>query len=1016
MKIKVLFSLIFLMMITVLWPLLQQTETVPGSGMSIVTQSGDATGILPEETQIIDRDVRVDTRWQTADPAAICGDVCVSSVLQTTFAEWHLNNERVELFYDTNTPLWSYGVADLDFGFPIDMLDDGTHLAVGDDTVLKLFGNESATPTWEFPMQYTIKGVKLSITGDSVFVAYYDGVHNAAYLECYETGNTTPLWSVMLEGGMTTFTCSDDRSTLVLTQYGGGHETMWVLDAEDGTILFDAPSSNQNPPALSYDGSVIVNGDYSGYVYLYTWDDQLLTYNEQWRYHVGGGGSSAWIGGMAVSGDGSTVAVGTLVFISGGYDGEVYLFDVNSPTPRWVFEHAGDYVLDCDLTYDGEMLATAGYGPMDQSTADFMLFRRESNIPVFEINTPGSLFCVDLAEDGSFCATGGKAVHAREMGSGGTLYTIDCNLGGGFVSGMVNLDGCDDNSGVKVSVASLDDYYDYSDASGAFLIEHVPAGSYNLDYNKVGYVPGNQGVVVVEGQTTSVDDQTLYSWGAPPSNLTASQEAGPWVALNWDAPASGTVEGYNVYRKRYSIDPYPEEPLAVVGADETTYLDESAFPGVEYYYVVTAKVMTQYQTPYSNEAMGWNFDGFVTDNISVYVGSTPTIDGIISPGEWDDAFALDTSDFCGAYDNAPQPIGSVMGYYKTNADMTELYVAYINMNDTELEDHDEVALYIDDNNDGLFPEAGDDSEGNYWAAYYAAGNQLKYRPIYNTGGVGNVIFLDNPQVEVSAASGYVVYEFMIPMGNETWEITPSADNQSSLAIFVLDDNSPNANDFDGWWPFNNTDLFAPMGFGTITYGTTPQTPPAPGNLSFEILSPVGNLLQLSWDCTPINNFDHFNVYASIDGAAATVVGECYGLNYQYECGATTGVQHSIFITLVNQSGMESDPSNTVEYVTVGSGTLPPAIRTSLDGNYPNPFNPTTTIGYSLQNPAMVTLEIYNIRGQKVRTLVQGVQQAGMHTALWDGKDETQRSVSSGIYFYKMNSSGYEKARKMILLK
>lgn len=98
MKIKVLFSLIFLMMITVLWPLLQQTETVPGSGMSIVTQSGDATGILPEETQIIDRDVRVDTRWQTVDPAAICGDVCVSSVLQTTFAEWHLNNERVELF------------------------------------------------------------------------------------------------------------------------------------------------------------------------------------------------------------------------------------------------------------------------------------------------------------------------------------------------------------------------------------------------------------------------------------------------------------------------------------------------------------------------------------------------------------------------------------------------------------------------------------------------------------------------------------------------------------------------------------------------------------------------------------------------------------------------------------------------------------------------------------------------------------------------------------------------------
>ncbi|MCK4654686.1 MAG: T9SS type A sorting domain-containing protein [Candidatus Cloacimonetes bacterium] len=85
-------------------------------------------------------------------------------------------------------------------------------------------------------------------------------------------------------------------------------------------------------------------------------------------------------------------------------------------------------------------------------------------------------------------------------------------------------------------------------------------------------------------------------------------------------------------------------------------------------------------------------------------------------------------------------------------------------------------------------------------------------------------------------------------------------------------------------------------------------------------------------------------------------------------------------------------------------------------NYPNPFNPTTTISYSLKENAKVSLNIYNIKGQKVKTLVNETKPAGEHSAIWNGRDSNGNRVSSGIYFYKLKSNRYEKIKKMILIK
>jgi FlgD Ig-like domain/Right handed beta helix region len=94
----------------------------------------------------------------------------------------------------------------------------------------------------------------------------------------------------------------------------------------------------------------------------------------------------------------------------------------------------------------------------------------------------------------------------------------------------------------------------------------------------------------------------------------------------------------------------------------------------------------------------------------------------------------------------------------------------------------------------------------------------------------------------------------------------------------------------------------------------------------------------------------------------------------------------------------------------------PGAKTQLLGNFPNPFNPSTTIKFDIANKSDVELAIYNIKGQKVQTLVNGQINAGLHTVIWNGKDQNNQSVASGIYFYKLTSDSRTQTKRMMLLK
>jgi hypothetical protein len=92
------------------------------------------------------------------------------------------------------------------------------------------------------------------------------------------------------------------------------------------------------------------------------------------------------------------------------------------------------------------------------------------------------------------------------------------------------------------------------------------------------------------------------------------------------------------------------------------------------------------------------------------------------------------------------------------------------------------------------------------------------------------------------------------------------------------------------------------------------------------------------------------------------------------------------------------------------------IAIELRQNYPNPFNPVTVIEYELGRAERVALTVFNARGEHVRVLAAGVEDAGQHKIIWDGRDDAGREVGAGIYFCKIETEHFQTVKKMVLVK
>jgi len=988
---------------------LQKTITNPVTGFSVQTEQ--STTVLPVDNHFITggsgRNLNIN--WQLSDPVGIGSRTKVSASAGYTFNSWWLNNIRVSLYQNSSTPIWEQPLV-VDWEWPIDMTEDGQYIAYGVNNIVQVYETATQSLVWELTTDATtIIGLRLNLDATKIYVVENQpGGTDKTNVRAYTIGVSDPDWTTSFAGAGTTFASSGDCSKLVFCQYGNGLKKMWVMNAADGSVIYEGYYYNQAPPAFSYDGKYLVSGDYSGYAYLHQYDAVNNTYTEKWNYKVGGGGTSVWVSSVGISADGSTVTVGTLVFLASSYDGEIYTFNSYSPEPLWVFQHAGDELSSIDLSDDGSLIAAAGWGPLDHSRPDFYLFRKQSNSPIFSVNTPGSFNAMDLSPDGTFCSVTGKAVHAREMGSGGTLYNINTNPGGGTLSGTATIPGGGSNANVKIEVAGITDYYAYSDQEGMYKLKYVPAGTYTVTAKKTGYFPVTvENVVITEGQVTDLNFE-MEETGNPPVMISATHGSGLTVGLSWTHPQPGDMLGYNIYRKTIAEAQFPETPIAVLGNDVFNYVDTDVLPLKTYYYAVTGFIGDDYETPYSNTLDGWIASGYVTNHISAYYGTTPTIDGTISPGEWDDAFKLDASDFLGIYDNMANPVGSVTMYYKVNQDMTELYVACDNQNDVVLEDHDEVALYIDDNNDGAYGPTGDDSEGNYWAVHYASGDLIRYRPIYNTGGVGTVVDLSNPQIVVSNATGHVVYEFVIPMGNdEVWKLTPNDQNQSGIFAFVLDDPS----NFDGYWPCQNQQIFEPAGYGDITFGAEDLVPPPPADVTIQVVNMPPIFGNLEWSQPDINDFDHFNIYVN-HGSGFEFLDQTIGTQMFYF--PTPPAVAQFYIKTVDHSGQESGASETVIFDPfVGIAEIGNQSKLSV---YPNPASNLANISFDISESGNYQLAVFDVEGRQVKSLLAAELKTGHFVFSWNGSNNAGAMVKNGVYFMKLSGVNKSFAAKVVLMR
>ncbi len=188
-----------------------------------------------------------------------------------------------------------------------------------------------------------------------------------------------------------------------------------------------------------------------------------------------------------------------------------------------------------------------------------------------------------------------------------------------------------------------------------------------------------------------------------------------------------------------------------------------------------------------------------------------------------------------------------------------------------------------------------------------------------------------------------------------------------------------------------------------------------GNQNFISLNPPQNLFvtelgYATWDAPASRDLIGYNLY--LDDVFVEYTTDLF---YQYQ-DLINGQTYIAGVSAVYDEGESEIIDFEFTYTGTNAGN-DIVLTTKLNGNYPNPFNPVTTISFSTtENTENTELVIYNLKGQKVKTLIDEKLPAGNYQVVWDGKDESSKSVSSGIYFYKMNTDEYTSTKKMILMK
>jgi FlgD Ig-like domain len=198
------------------------------------------------------------------------------------------------------------------------------------------------------------------------------------------------------------------------------------------------------------------------------------------------------------------------------------------------------------------------------------------------------------------------------------------------------------------------------------------------------------------------------------------------------------------------------------------------------------------------------------------------------------------------------------------------------------------------------------------------------------------------------------------------------------------------------------------------YSKDNLAPPTP--TSFAVSYNTGSGNHLGWDAVAANDFAGFRIYRgttpSFVPSPATLV---YSTSQTAWIDPTfAGWDVSYKVTSFDLAGNESAPTSTG--TVTGADDRPRALVLELGPNIPNPFNPSTRIPFTIPSAGRVRITVYDVSGALVRVVADRELPAGSHEAVWDGKDDSGRTLSSGVYLCRLEHPAGIKARKLLALK